>query len=88
MLLVLQSTRLNAPRRGAAEVWQNFMGGVDPEVALEHQPDSLRALYSISTVQNAVMGSPDNETAEIQTASLFASPPPLPVADLPDGGSI
>jgi len=75
-------------RRGAVEVWQNLMGDVDPEVAREHQPDSLRALYGISADQNAVMGSPDNETAEIQIASLFASSPPFPVVDLPDGGSI
>ena len=64
------------------------MGDVDPEVAREHQPDSLRALYGISADQNAVMGSPDNETAEIQIASLFASSPPFPVTDLPDGGSM
>ena len=75
-------------RRGAAEVWQSIMGNADPEVAREHQPDSLRALYGVSKVQNAVMGSPDNETAEIQIASLFVSSPPFPVADLPDGGSI
>ena len=64
------------------------MGDADPKVARERQPDSLRALYGISTVQNAVMGSPDNDTAEIQIASLFASSPPFPIADLPDGGSI
>ena len=75
-------------RRGAVEVWQNLMGDADPEVAREHQPDSLRALYGISTAQNALMGSPDNETAEIQIASLFASSPPFPVSDLPDSGSM
>ena len=75
-------------RRGAVEVWQDIMGDVDPEVAREHQPNSLRALYGISAVQNAVMGSSDNETAEIQIESLFASSPPFPVADLPDGGSM
>jgi len=64
------------------------MGDADPEVARKHQPDSLRALYGVSTLQNAVMGSPDNETAEIQIASLFASSPPFPIADLPDSGSI
>lgn len=75
-------------RRGAAEIWQNMMGDGDPEVAREHQPDSLRALYGISAAQNALMGSPDNETAEIQIASLFASSPPFPVSDLPDSGSM
>jgi nucleoside diphosphate kinase len=72
-------------RRGAVEVWQNLMGPADPEVARQHQPDSLRALYGTSIAQNAVMGSPDNETAEIQIASLFASSPPFPATDLPDG---
>lgn len=72
-------------RRGAVEVWQNLMGPADPEVALQHKPDSLRALYGTSVAQNAVMGSPDNETAEIQIASLFASSPPFPATDLPDG---
>jgi hypothetical protein len=75
-------------RRGAVEVWQDLMGDIDPEVAREHQPDSLRALYGASIVQNAVMGSPDNEAAEIQIASLFASSPPFPVTDLPDGSSM
>jgi len=75
-------------RRGAVGIWQNLMGDVDPKVARERQPDSLRALYGISTVQNAVTGSPDDETAEIQIASLFAASPPLPVANLPDDGSI
>ena len=75
-------------RRGAVEVWQNLMGDADPEVAREHQPDSLRALYGVSAVQNAVMGSPDNEAAEIQIASLFASSPPFPVTDLPDSVSM
>ena len=75
-------------RRNAVEVWQTIMGDVDPEVAREHQPNSLRALYGTSAVQNAVMGSPDNETAEIQISSLFVSSPPFPVTDLPDGGSM
>ena len=72
-------------RRGAVEVWQTLMGPVDPEVARQHKPDTLRALYGTSVAQNAIMGSSDNETAEIQIASLFASSPPFPATDLPDG---
>ena len=72
-------------RRGAVEAWLNLMGPADPEVARQRLPDSVRALYGTSTAQNAVMGSPDNETAEIQIAALFASSPPFPVTDLPDG---
>ena len=72
-------------RRGAVEVWLNLMGPADPEVARQYQPDSLRALFGTSTAQNAVMGSPDNETAEAQIAAIFASSPPFPLTDLPDG---
>jgi len=59
------------------------MGDRDPEVARQNAPNSLRALYGISGIQNAIMGSPDDETAEIQIASLFASSPPFPTSDLP-----
>ena len=72
-------------RRGAVEAWLNLMGPADPEAARQRQPESLRALYGTSTAQNAVMGSPDNETAEMQIASLFASSPPFSATDLPDG---
>lgn len=67
------------------------MGDANPVVAQQLSPNSLRALYGASLVQNAVMGSPDYESAELQIASLFASSPPYPVTDLPDvtpGGSM
>ncbi|KAE9393144.1 nucleoside diphosphate kinase [Gymnopus androsaceus JB14] len=70
-------------RRRAVEVWNTLMGDRDPEVARKDAPHSLRALYGISIQQNAVMGSPDPEMAEIQIASLFASSPPFPTTDLP-----
>ncbi|KAI0250733.1 hypothetical protein BJV78DRAFT_1216474 [Lactifluus subvellereus] len=70
-------------RRRAIEVWNTIMGDADPQVAREESPKSLRALYGISRDQNAVMGSPDIETAEIQIASLFASSPPFHSSDLP-----
>ncbi|KZV65301.1 hypothetical protein PENSPDRAFT_690007 [Peniophora sp. CONT] len=73
-------------RRRAVEVWTTIMGDADPETAKLNSPNSLRALYGISVEQNAVMGSPDVETAEIQIASLFASSPPYPTSDLPDVG--
>jgi hypothetical protein len=59
------------------------MGDRDPEVAREKSPNSLRALYGSSRSQNALMGSSDDEMAEIQIASLFASSPPFPTTDLP-----
>ncbi|KAG7088382.1 hypothetical protein E1B28_012383 [Marasmius oreades] len=71
-------------RRRAVEVWNTLMGNRDPEVARQESPNSLRALYGISLKQNALMGSPDTEIAEIQIASLFASSPPFPTSDLPD----
>ncbi|RXW25353.1 hypothetical protein EST38_g495 [Candolleomyces aberdarensis] len=70
-------------RRRAVEVWHTLMGPRDPEQAREEAPNSLRALYGTSLAQNGLMGAPDNETAEIQIASLFASSPPFPTSDLP-----
>jgi hypothetical protein len=60
------------------------MGDLDPKVAQEDAPTSLRALYGISQRQNGLMGSADIHIAEIQIASLFASSPPFPTTDLPD----
>ncbi|KAI0315806.1 hypothetical protein OF83DRAFT_321579 [Amylostereum chailletii] len=71
-------------RRRAVEVWNTIMGDSDPAIALKVSPNSLRALYGTSEYHNAVMGSPDVETAEMQIASLFASSPPFPATDLPD----
>ncbi|KAF7314335.1 Kinesin-like protein [Mycena kentingensis (nom. inval.)] len=73
-------------RRRAVEVWKTLMGDRDPAVAKQESPSSLRALYGTDVLHNAVMGSADNETAEIQIASLFVSSPVFPLAELPDGG--
>ncbi|TFK52424.1 hypothetical protein OE88DRAFT_1795516 [Heliocybe sulcata] len=70
-------------RRRAVEVWKTLMGPADPAEARQTAPNSLRALYGLSSAQNAFMGSPDVETAEIQIASLFVSSPPFPLSDLP-----
>ncbi|KAF8195562.1 hypothetical protein BJ912DRAFT_147729 [Pholiota molesta] len=59
------------------------MGDRDTEIARRDYPNSLRALYGLSTQQNGLMGSPDTHTAEIQIASLFASSPPFPTTELP-----
>ncbi|KAJ7780691.1 hypothetical protein DFH07DRAFT_793115 [Mycena maculata] len=71
-------------RRRAVEVWITLMGDRDPEVARQEAPNSLRALYGTVLDRNALMGSPDSQTAEIQIASLFASSPPFPSSELPD----
>ena len=55
------------------------MGHPDPAVARKDTPHALRALYGASVQQNAVMGSPDEQTAEIQILSIFSSSPPFPV---------
>ncbi|KAF9817301.1 hypothetical protein IEO21_03561 [Rhodonia placenta] len=73
-------------RRRAVEVWTTLMGDVDPVVARKYTPNSIRALYGISAMQNAVMGSPDGPTAEIQISAIFASSPPFPTTELPDVG--
>lgn len=63
------------------------MGDRDPEIARTTAPNSLRALYGISHAQNGLMGAPDEQTAEIQIASLFSSSPPFPTSELPEFGS-
>lgn len=75
-------------RRRAVEVWHTVMGDEDPEIARQETPNSIRALYGISKEQNAVMGSPDGPTAEIQVLSIFASSPPFPPTELPDVDSV
>jgi len=59
------------------------MGDRDITIARRESPNSLRALYGLSTQQNGVMGSSDNQIAEIQISSLFASSPPFPTTELP-----
>ncbi|KAM5533453.1 hypothetical protein V8D89_012891 [Ganoderma adspersum] len=73
-------------RRRAVEVWQSLMGDIDPELARNDTPNSVRALYGLTAAQNGVMGSPDAQTAEIQIQAIFASSPPFPTTDLPDVG--
>ncbi|KZT73714.1 nucleoside diphosphate kinase, partial [Daedalea quercina L-15889] len=74
-------------RRRAVEMWATLMGHPDPAIARLETPTALRALYGASPQQNAVMGSPDVTTAEMQISSIFASSPPFPTTDLPDVGS-
>lgn len=58
------------------------MGDADPERARETAPNSLRAIFGVDSSQNALMGSPDSQTAEDQIACLFQSSPPFPAQDL------
>lgn len=59
------------------------MGNRDFEVARREGPNSLRALYGLSSEQNGLMGSSDTEMAEVQIGALFASSPPFSTTDLP-----
>jgi nucleoside diphosphate kinase len=43
-------------RRGAVEIWQDLIGPADPELARQHKPNSLRALYGISVAQKCDYG--------------------------------
>lgn len=70
-------------RRRAVQVWHTLMGPADPDVAKQEAPNSIRAVFGLCKEQNAVMGAPDAETAEIQIQSIFASSPPFPTTDLP-----
>lgn len=72
---------LERPR--AVQVWLELMGDADPARAMQRSPQSLRALYGMSEVQNAVMGPTTDDQAELQIAALFASSPPFPSAPLP-----
>lgn len=47
------------------------MGPTDPLVAKEHNPDSVRALYGQSTLDNAVHGSSDVEQAKKTIGEIF-----------------
>ncbi|KAF9533126.1 hypothetical protein CPB83DRAFT_805989 [Crepidotus variabilis] len=75
-------------RRRAVEVWNTLMGDRDVDTARQQSPNSLRALYGISSQQNGLMGSPDVQTAEIQISALFASSPPFPTSELPGEDTI
>lgn len=74
-------------RRRAVEVWNALMGDADPERARETAPNSLRAIFGVDSSQNALMGSPDSQTAEDQIACLFQSSPPFPAQDLACDGA-
>jgi len=71
-------------RRRAVEVWNTLMGDEDPALARIHAPNSLRAVYGHSRVENAFIGSPDPFIAEQQIAVIFQSSPPFPSAEYAD----
>lgn len=75
-------------RRRAVEVLKTLMGDENPDAARQLNANSLRALYGTSMHDNALIGSPDNTTAEHQISILFASSPPFRATELPDSPSL
>lgn len=75
-------------RRRAVEVLKTLMGDEDPDIARQSNANSIRALYGTSFNENALIGSPDNATAEHQISILFASSPPFRATDLPGSPSL
>lgn len=61
-----------------------LVGDQDPAVARENAPQSIRAIYGQSLVDNVIYAAPDAEIADIQISSIFISSPPFPPADLDD----
>ncbi|KAL5482752.1 hypothetical protein ACEPAI_9346 [Sanghuangporus weigelae] len=71
-------------RRRAVELFNALMGEEHPSLAREASPNSIRALFGKDEAQNAIMGSPSNEIAEVQIQCLFQSSPPFSTQD-PEG---
>ncbi|KAL5524642.1 hypothetical protein ACEPAF_9782 [Sanghuangporus sanghuang] len=71
-------------RRRAVELFNALMGEEDPSLARKTSPNSIRALFGRDEAQNAIMGSPSTEIAEVQIQCLFQSSPPFSTQD-PEG---
>ncbi len=59
-------------REDAVLGWRALMGPVNPEEAKDQQPNSIRAQFGLSIVENAVHGSSSNEHAIKEIDELFA----------------
>ena len=53
--------------------WRSLIGPVDPEKARKQDPNSLRAIYGKSALENALHGSSDVEHAQNEMEQLLGS---------------
>ncbi|XP_071148204.1 thioredoxin domain-containing protein 6-like isoform X12 [Mytilus edulis] len=58
-------------REGAVDGWRSLIGPTDPTQAKEVSPDSIRATYGKSILENAVHGSSDPEHAKKTIKTIF-----------------
>ncbi|CAF0729697.1 unnamed protein product [Brachionus calyciflorus] len=58
-------------RENAIEGWREVIGNVDPAKAKVENPNSLRALYGVDVLKNAVHGATTKEQAEHEIKLLF-----------------
>ena len=67
-----QVVALQLRRVGAINAWRNLMGTVDLERSRLDRPDSLRALFAIDNLRNAVGGSDSRYSAQRELAHYFS----------------
>ncbi|KAJ8320307.1 hypothetical protein KUTeg_001894 [Tegillarca granosa] len=58
-------------REDAVDGWRALIGPTDPDKAKEEKPESLRAAYGSSVLQNAVHGSSDPDHAKTSIQRIF-----------------
>ncbi|KAL5005973.1 hypothetical protein ScPMuIL_017131 [Solemya velum] len=58
-------------REDAVDGWRSLIGPTDPEKAREEKPESLRASFGNTILQNAVHGSSSREQAEMSMKVIF-----------------
>ena len=58
-------------REDAVDGWRVMMGPPDPEAAKDQDPNTLRALFGQSILENAVHGSSNAEHAAKEIKSIF-----------------